>query len=169
MAYRPNTRGRKLLILIGDGASPEAFAHPCWINGDRGIAREARVSEELDFDCDEPDLPGWVTRVVDGKAATVSGAGKIKLADQQMFDEWFASGEARNVRVLVDTGAEDAPMYEGAFKLSALDLRGGESGSLTGAITLLSHGQFLPIGSDVVSLDLGDHMLSGFNFFYGAM
>jgi len=168
MAYLPNTKGRQLLIMVGDGASPETFAHPCTINGDRGVSRQAQVTEELDHDCDQPYLPGWVTRVVEGKSATISGAGRIKLADQEMFDEWFASGEARNVRVMIGAG-QDAPMYEGAFKLTAMNLQGGDLGSLTGSLTMLSHGFFIPIGSDLISLDFSDEDSSGFNFYYGAM
>lgn len=142
MATQPNTRGRRLLILIGDGGAPEIFAHPCSLNGERGVSREAQVTEELDRDCDTPDLPGWVQRLVDSFAASITGNGRIKLGDQAMFDGWFESGESRNVRVLIDTGSDDAPMYEGRFKLTGLDLQGPEAGSMTGSITLLSDGPF---------------------------
>lgn len=168
MAYRPNTRGRHLLILIGDGGSPEVFRHPCWLNGDRGLSREAQVTEENDRDCAAPYLPGWLTRTVDGKSATINGAGRIKVADQSMFDEWFASGEARNVRVMVGSG-DDAPMYQGAFKLTSLNLQGGETGSMTGSLTLQSHGVFYAIGGVGGALDLGDANASGFNLFFGVM
>lgn len=144
MAYRPNTRGRALLILIGDGASPETFVHPCWLSGERGVARETQVSEEIDRDCDAPYLPGWMTRVINGKSATITGAGRFKRFEQDMFDEWQLSGEARNVRVMIGSG-EDAPMYEGAFKLTRIDLRGGDAGTIAASMTLVSEGSFVPL------------------------
>lgn len=138
MATQPNTKGTKILVLLGNGASPEVFAHPCSINGDRGFNREASVTEEPDQDCDAPYLPGWLVRTVDGFSASISGAGRIKRGDLPMFDEWFESGESRNVKVKIDEA--DGRTYSGAFLLTTLNLTGGDSGSATFDIALQSTG-----------------------------
>lgn len=138
MATQPNTSGRKLLILLGNGASPEVFAHPCSINGDRGFSREAATTDEPDQDCDNPDLPGWLVRTVDSFSASISGAGRVKLGDVAAFDEWFESGLPRNVKVMID--AVGGRTYTGAFVLSTWNMTGPESGSMTGDIALQSTG-----------------------------
>lgn len=144
MATQPNTNGKKLLILLGDGASPEVFAHPCSINGDRGFSREAQTTDELDQDCDDPDAPGWLTRTVDGFSASISGAGRIKTGDVAAFDEWFESGLPRNVKVKID--AVGGRTYTGRFVLSTWNLTGPETGSMTFDIALQSDGPV--VGAD---------------------
>jgi len=138
VATQPNTNGKKLLILLGDAASPEVFAHPCSINGDRGFSREAQTTDELDQDCDNPDEPGWLTRTVDGFSASISGAGRIKTGDVAAFDEWFESGQPRNVKVKID--AVGGRTYTGQFVLSTWNLTGPETGSMTFDIALQSSG-----------------------------
>lgn len=43
MATQPNFSGRRLLIRIGNGASPEVFTVWCTFNGDRAISFEAQT------------------------------------------------------------------------------------------------------------------------------
>lgn len=138
MAQQPNTSGKRLLILVGDGNSPEVFAHPCSINTDRGFNREAQTTDELDTDCDNPDLPAWMQRTVDGFSASISGAGRLKRPDLKVFDDWFESGAPRNVKVIVDEVG--GRTYAGQFILQTLNLTGPETGSMTVDIALQSTG-----------------------------
>lgn len=146
MATAASINARLLLLQFGDGESPEQFATKCSINSDRGVTRSAQTTAEMDFDCDDPTLPGNEVTTVDGFAHSVSGDGRLKAADQDFFDDWFESGEAKNCRIKVS--ATGAKMYEGAFVLETFEVKGGATGSITCSISLKSTG---PVTSSTVS------------------
>lgn len=146
MATAASINARLLLLQFGDGASPEQFTTRCTINSDRGITREAQTTSEMDFDCDDPTLPGNEVTTVDGFAHMVEGSGRLKVADQDFFDDWFESGESKNVRIKVS--ATGAKQYDGAFMLTSFAVKGGATGSIEATIALKSTG---PVTSSTVS------------------
>jgi len=101
MAQPTTIRGSQLLIKIGDGASPETFAHPCLINTERGIQFQSQGSDVVVPDCDNPEDPAWLEHVKDGLSATVTGAGTLNTTDIDEFDAWFRSAEPKNIQVWV--------------------------------------------------------------------
>lgn len=129
MATQPNFSGRKLLIRIGDGASPEVFSIWCSFNGDRAISFEAQTTDEMDIDCDDPTAVGWMVSVVDSLSATVSGAGRLKTEDVAGAFAWFESGEPKNIQVAID--APGGGEFEGQALLTGFTVNGGETGSAT--------------------------------------
>ena len=136
-------QGEKLLIKIGDGATPtETFTHDCLINTDRGIAFEADVTEILVPDCDDPSLPGWKQRLKDGLSAEISGAGRVHTASLEAWHNWFNGDIQKNVRVETNgvTGANGGGYWQGAFKLTAWSVTGPRKNLADVAVTLQSHG-----------------------------
>lgn len=138
MATQPNTSGRKLLIMIGDGESPESFLHYCSFNADRGFAREKATTDENDQDCDEPDLPGWLTRTTDSYSANITGSGRVKLGDVEFLDELFEDPNPRNIKVKIDMPG--GRTYTGAYIMTNLTYTGPEQGSMTFDATFVSSG-----------------------------
>ena len=134
MATQPNFSGRRLLIRVGDGASPEVFSIFCTFNGDRAIQFDAATTDEMDIDCDNPTAVGWVISQVDSLSATISGAGRVKAVDVPEFFAWFSSGEARNVEVEID--APSGGTFEGAALLTSWNVNGGETGSATADLSM---------------------------------
>lgn len=128
MATQPNFSGRKLLLRIGNGASPEVLSVRCSFNGDRAISFEAATTDEMDVDCDNPTAVGWMVSQVDSLSATVSGAGRVKAVDVPFFFDWFNSGEPRTMEVDVDDGTV---VFEGQALLTNFTINGGETGSAT--------------------------------------
>lgn len=128
MATQPNFSGRKLLLRIGNGASPEVLSVRCSFNGDRAISFEAATTDEMDVDCEFPTRVGWMVSQVDSLSATVSGAGRAKSQDVPFFFDWLNSGEPRTMEVDVDDGAV---VFEGQALLTNFTLNGGETGSAT--------------------------------------
>ena len=128
MATQPNFSGRKLLLRIGNGASPEVLSVRCSFNGDRAISFEAATTDEMDVDCDNPTAVGWMVSTVDSKSATVSGAGRVKSQDVPFFFDWYDSGEPRTAEVDVDDGTV---VFEGQLLLTNFTINGGETGSAT--------------------------------------
>lgn len=129
MATQPNFSGRRLLIRVGNGASPEVFSIWCSFNGDRAISFEAQTTDEMDIDCDDPTAVGWMVSQVDSLSATVSGAGRLKTEDVAGAMAWFESGEPKNLQVAID--APGGGEFEGQALLTGFTVNGGETGSAT--------------------------------------
>jgi hypothetical protein len=134
MATEPNFSGRRLLIRVGNGASPEVFSLFCTFNGDRAIQFDAASTDEMDMDCDNPTAVAWTVTQVDSLSATVSGAGRVKAVDVPEFFDWFASGEARNAQVEID--APGGVQFDGQLLLLSWNVTGGETGSATADLTM---------------------------------
>lgn len=134
MATKPNFSGRRLLIRVGNGASPEVFSIFCTFNGDRAIQFDAQTTDELDIDCDNPTAVGWMVSQVDSLSATISGAGRVKAEDVAEFFAWFSSGEARNVEVEID--APEGGTFSGQALLTSWNVNGGETGSATADVSM---------------------------------
>lgn len=141
MAAPTTVRGSQLLIKIGDGGSPEAFAHPCTINADRGISFDAEMGENNIPDCDDPEAPAWVGREKRTKSATINGAGILSAADQDIFFDWFDSENGKNVKVYTDiAGASGGRVYTGLFHCSKFEITGNRGEKALCNITLVSDG-----------------------------
>ncbi len=134
MATQPNFSGRRLIIRVGDGASPEVFSIFCTFNGDRAIQFDAATTDEMDIDCDDPTAVGWMVSQVDSLSATISGAGRVKAVDVPEFFAWFSSGEPRNVEVEID--APNGGTFEGQALLTSWNVNGGETGSATADLSM---------------------------------
>lgn len=129
MATLPNISGRKLIIRLGDGASPEVFEFWCTFNGDRAISFEAATTDEMDIDCDDPTAVGWMVSNVDSLSGTVSGAGRLKLENVADAFAWLNSGEPKNAQVELDQAG--GGQFEGQLLLTGFTISGGETGSAT--------------------------------------
>lgn len=134
--------GEKLLIQIGDGATPtEAFAHDCLINADRGIQMSSDQTDIVVPDCDDPSAPAWKELFKDGLSIQVSGGGVLHTSSLETFFNWFNSDDAKNVRVKFDvTGANGGGYIAVPMKLTAFSVNGSRKNNTTVDITLVSHG-----------------------------
>ncbi|OLP44647.1 phage tail tube protein [Rhizobium oryziradicis] len=141
MAPVKGLKGEKLLVQIGDGASPETFVIDCLINTDRGIKFSSDTTDTNLPDCDNPGAPAWKFRNKDGFSAEISGSGKVHTPSVKLFWDWFNSDEGKNVRVLVDVAVGVGGGYWiGAFKLTDFDVTGTPKEYADCSVTLQSDG-----------------------------
>lgn len=142
MAPVKTINGQKLLIKVGDGASPEVFAPDCLINTERGIQFSSETNESIVPDCLDPDAPAWKELNVDGLSAAITGSGMLHTTSIPDWDAWFRSGAAKNIRVeLADVALADGGGYwEGAFYLTGWEVGGDRKQKSTSSITLASSG-----------------------------
>jgi len=133
--------GHKLLIQIGDGATPEVFTHDCLINGDRGFTFSSDSSESVTPDCDDPTLPGWKELFKEALSLEVSGGGKLHTTSEEVWFNWFNSDTAKNVRIKKDvTGALGGGYYSCAMKLTGFSVTSSRKETSEVDVTLQSHG-----------------------------
>lgn len=131
-------RGTRLYIKIGDGASPEVFAHPCLINTKRGIKFTSSSNKVIVPDCDNPEDPAWTEAIKDGLGAAIDGAGTLdnKIATITFYDTWFRDPDPKNVQVWLGT----LGYWLGAFQLTSWELSGDRNDNAQATLSLESDG-----------------------------
>jgi hypothetical protein len=125
--------GTKLLILVGDGASPETFAQPCGLTNNGFSLTSATGSTVIPF-CDDPEAAAWDSKEVTSLSAQVTGSGVMAVESFNIWNDWALSGEAKNAQVKLD----DASLghYEGPWVLSSFKLTGQRGQKVTVDITM---------------------------------
>lgn len=141
MADVQHASGLKLVLKIGDGASPEHFTALCTINAERGISFNGQDGEFEIPDCSDPEQIAWIVRERRSNSIQVTGSGIVNVPDVATLDDWYRTGASKNCQVWLDlTGAEGGYVWEGAFKLT-WNLTGNRGEKLVGNITLDSDGE----------------------------
>ena len=87
MAQPTVIAGTKLLLLVGNGASPEVFAEPCGLTS-KGFDMAASTNNTLIPDCDDPEAPAWEAKDVNSLSATVSGQGVMATESLDTWRDW---------------------------------------------------------------------------------
>lgn len=138
MAALTELRGTQVYIKVGNGASPEVFAHPCLINTKRGIKFASSTNKVIVPDCDNPEDPAWTDAIKDALSASIDGAGMLdnKIATIQFYDTWFRSKTSRNVQIWLGTVGH----WSGAFHLTNWDITGDRHDNAQVSLTLESDG-----------------------------
>lgn len=140
MARGTTLPSSKMLILLGDGADPESFTSPCGLTT-KGFNNSAETNDVNVPDCDNPDAPFWVERVIVSLSSTVSGSGIMMMEALPAWREWFESGESRNLRVKLDeSAANNGGYFFGKFVLSTFNITGEERGKVQIEIELQNDG-----------------------------
>src|ERR1700744_4113347 len=93
--------GTKLLILVGDGASPEVFAQPCGLTNNTFSLTSATGSTVIPF-CDDPEAAAWDSKEVTSLSAQVTGSGVMAVESFEIWNNWFLSGSLKNAQVKID-------------------------------------------------------------------
>ena len=137
MAKATTLKYSQFLVLIGDGASPQTFGDPCGLTS-RGFNRTAETNDTNTPDCDDPDAPSWLERDVVSLSGEMSGSGVVATESIDTWDEWFESGESRDVRVELATR-----VWEGRAKLTGLNITAERGQRVNIEVTIVSDGPIL--------------------------
>lgn len=133
--------GEQLLIQIGDGATPETFAHDCLINTERGIQFSADMQEFTIPNCLSPSDPAWKEVTKDGLSAAVNGAGMTHTSSIEFWFNWFKSPDTKNVRIMVNVpGSDGGGYWQGAFHCTNFNTSGTRKAKGESDVALVSSG-----------------------------
>lgn len=112
----------KLSIWPGDGASPEDFTSKVCGLTTKGFQIAGTPSDTIVPDCDDPDLPAWVERTMRSLSSSINGAGIMAKETFAFWRDWMLSGEAKNVRVVLDINP--IGYFHGSYLLTQFELTG---------------------------------------------
>ena len=137
MAQPTVIAGTKLLILVGDGSSPEIFAQPCGLTT-RGIAFSAQTNSTAIPDCDDPELPAWEAKDVSTISCQVTGNGVMAVESFDTWNDWFQEAQARNCQITLDNPG--LGHWAGSFILTNFRVTGQRGQKVTVDITMDNNG-----------------------------
>lgn len=137
-----HARGIKLVLKVGNGASPEVFTAKCSINSQRGISFSAATRDFVVPDCTDPDLIGWIAREKESLSVAVTGAGMLNTPDVEDFFDWWKSEDSVNCQVVVDVpSAVGGVIFGGAYHLTEFSITGDKGAKQEISISLASDGE----------------------------
>jgi hypothetical protein len=129
----------KLLIKVGDGATPEVFTDPCGLTT-KGFTRTANMNDTNIPDCDDPDAPSWLGRDVVSYAAQIAGNGVLAEESREVWEDWWNAGETRNVRIELGTVAA----WIMPAKMQEFAITGERGNKVQMNVNLVSDGAVVP-------------------------
>ena len=132
MAYINPVLGEKILVKIGDGATPtEAFAADNLINTSRGVTISTSTESDELIDLADQSAPAQTIRRVRTTDVKIDGAGMIHADDTFMWIEWATEGTIKNCQV-----TDGNWLGVGPFVLTSFQVSGDRLKSSTCQITL---------------------------------
>lgn len=141
MAEVKHARGVKLLIKVGDGATPEVFETYCSINAERGITFTAGTNDQEVIDCADPEAIAWMVREKSNLSASITGSGMLDTGDVQDFYDWLTGEDPRNVKVIVDVpSADGGVIFTGRFHCTEFSVTGNRGEKMQASVSLASDG-----------------------------
>lgn len=130
--------GTKLLLLLGNGASPEVFAEPCGLTT-KSFDLSASTNTTVLPDCDDPEAAAWEATDINALSATGSGTGVMAVEAFDKWNDWFLSTETNNMQIKLDHG--DLGHYAGGFKLTSFKLAGTRGNKVTVDLSFKNDGE----------------------------
>lgn len=145
MAKPITSRASQLILLLGDGATPEVFTAPCGLNS-KGINFSKEMNDTPVPDCDDPDAPAWTERAVTSLSASVAGEGILSMGDLDTWIDFNESTISRSAQIVIVVDAPNAAlggMWEGKFLMSSFEVNGELGNKIQTTIELQSDGPVL--------------------------
>lgn len=143
MALAKTIRFSDFVVLLGDGAAPEVFTAPCAFSN-RALNRTKNLNEIVIPDCSDEDLPAWIQRDVVSMSWGVSGDGVLDDAWVAKWDDFFALGTSKNIKVVMYKSAGATTTFTGAAHLTTLNFSAARGERVTFTVELAGDGELHP-------------------------
>lgn len=138
MAQPTTARFGKFRILLGDDASPIAYAAPCGFTS-KSLSLGKSLSEVSLPDCDDPDAPIVIGRDVESITASVSGEGVLAAASVVTWLEAYEATESVPVKIEIEFSSGTVT-WTGAMHVESLELGAEQGGRVTLNVSMQSDG-----------------------------
>lgn len=140
MAKPTTNKWTKISIWVGDGQSPEDFTSQVCGMTAKSFTITGSTSDSEVPDCDTPDDPVWIERVIRTLTSAISGSGVQADETFDFWKNWMLSGQAKNVRLVVDKAA--AGYFFGRYLLTKFELAAAlDNGKIHTSLDLVSDGE----------------------------
>ena len=141
MAPPVTARFGKFRVLLGDDATPAAYAAPCGFTS-KSLTLGKSLSEVSIPDCDDPDKPITVGRDVESTTASVSGEGVLAASAVPVWLAAYKSTESVPVKIEIEFST-GILTFTGRMHLESLELGAEQGGRVTISVSLQSDGELV--------------------------
>lgn len=132
--------GKGIVVLLGDGATPEVFTAPCGIT-ERGFTLSKELQETQVPDCQDEDAPSWTERDAVSRSASINSSGVMAVESLPAWRTAFAANTSRSFRVFNDgNSAAGGGHWAGKFHISSLEFSSAKGGRVELSIQAESDG-----------------------------
>jgi hypothetical protein len=139
MAQPTVAKQGKMVIEIGDDATPPVYAAPCGFTS-KGVTISKNLQEINIPDCDDPDAPVWVGRTVQSQTATITGEGVAAAESVPDWDDIAMSTDSVPMRVTIEFEGVGTKTITGNFHVDSEAFAAEAGGYVTLAINAVSDG-----------------------------
>ncbi len=130
----------KFLVYIARPSAPDTWLAPCGFTS-RAFRRTKDTTDTVVPDCDDPDLPADIERVVKSKSWQVTGEGVGAADAQAIWDEFFDDGDAWPIKIEFAWPSPTGTIaYTGAGHLTQLEMTGAQGDKVKQSVTIVSDG-----------------------------
>lgn len=139
MAKPTTASWTKLVLYVGDDASPQTFAKRVCGLTTKSFAINAQTADTVVPDCDNPDQPAWIERIIRSLSSSFSGAGVLAVENRDFFADWALAGTILDCRIAIESAT---PIhFAGRFALTKFEITGNEAdGKLNASMAFDSDG-----------------------------
>jgi len=127
MSYLTPVLGHQILIQLGDGGSPEVFAHSNVVNTTRGVTLSTEVETDDLPDLADQSAPAAKFRRVKSKDVKIDGAGMMSATDTFEWIERWDAGQPFTVKVTDGNWTGVGKFVLTNFQMSADRTKPGEN------------------------------------------
>lgn len=132
----------RLVIQVGDGASPETFAFTCGANT-FGVTLTNNLGENTALDCENPlDVAAAIVRHLESQDTSATISGMVTTEAWPTWRAWADGGTEKNIKILLDeSAANNGGFWVLPAYLGELELGKESSGKVTFTGTISGAGQ----------------------------
>lgn len=126
MAFTDKIKGTRVIVAIGDGASPEVFTPLCGISN-KGLQQTRQTSDTVDWDCADPDATPITVRDINQADWSISGDGLLHRPNLATVQAAYDTTEPQNFRFIFDEKVGDEVIdgyYEGPGVITDFSISG---------------------------------------------
>jgi TP901-1 family phage major tail protein len=147
MAQPTTAKFGKMIVSLGDSATPPVYAAPCGLST-KSFTISKNLQEITIPDCDDPDAVMWVGRDAQSMTATVSGDG---VAAAESVPDWNAAAVSTEsvpmkVEIEFSTGTKS---FTGLFQIDNLTFGAEAGGRVTLSFNAQSDGEIADLWTPI--------------------
>lgn len=142
MAEATTLPGHKIVVLLGNDATPIVFTAPCAFE-QKSVEWQKTVNRADVPDCSAPGAAGWSVGDAIGRMLRISGGGVLATESVDTWlDAWHEDGPVP-ARVEIIKSSQDTDTYEGLLHVTSVSVEGNRGERAQLRVEAESHGPFL--------------------------
>lgn len=141
MAQPTTIKGGKVVVTLGNDATPIVYSAPCGFTS-KSVQLDKALGDTLLPDCDDPDAVGWLARDAESLSMSVSGEGVLAEQSVETWLDAFHDADSVPVKVVI-TFPTKAITYTGKMHVSSFSFEAPQSGRVTSSVEMQSDGEMV--------------------------